>query len=66
MKVTIVSDSSSGRARISSSVNVTSSLMRAMIDLVDLFADGFGGEDGRSGGQLFGNPSERVLGEGRR
>ena len=52
----MTSDSSSGKARISSNDSVTSSLIRMRIDLVDLLADVLEGEDRRPGGYLLGNP----------
>ena len=59
-----MSDSSSGRARSSSSESVTSSLMRTMMISWTSSPVALGREDGRSGRHLCGDPSERVLGQG--
>ena len=58
-----MSGSSSGSARISSTVRVTSSLMRKMMISWTSSPVASSGQDGRSSGHLFGDPAERVLRE---
>ena len=63
MNVTIVFASSSGRARSSSSDRSTSSLMRTMT-ISWTSAPALGSEDRRSGRDLFGDATERVVRQG--